>query len=69
MTSFYISLILYITLLYIKSNTLTNNSFAEYYAKNIWSNGNGYDDAANNIFIYYAEKQPEYNRYKEYNWG
>ena len=55
--------------IYIKSNTLTNNSFAEYYAKNIWSNGNGYDDAANNIFIYYAEKQPEYNRYKEHNWG
>ena len=55
--------------IYIKSNTLTNNSFAEYYAKNIWSNGNGYDDAANNIFIYYAEKQPEYNRYKEANWG
>ena len=43
--------------------------FLKYYAKNIWSNGNGYDDAANNIFIYYAEKQPEYNRYKEHNWG
>jgi hypothetical protein len=55
--------------IYIKSNTLTNNSFAKHYAKNIWSNGNGYDDAANNIFIYYAERQPEYNRYKEANWG
>lgn len=55
--------------IYIKSNTLTNNSFAKHYAKNIWSNENGYDDAANNIFIYYAERQPEYNHYKEANWG
>lgn len=53
--------------IFIKSNTLTNNSFSNKYGKNIWSNNNGYDDAVNNIFIYYADKHPYYYMYE--NWG
>lgn len=51
--------------IYIKSNTLTNNSFFRRYGENIWSNNNGY--SWGNVSIYYADKHPYYYMYE--NWG
>ena len=51
--------------IYIKSNTLTNNSFFSRYGENIWSNNNGY--SWGNVSIYYADKHPYYYMYE--NWG
>ena len=51
--------------IYVNSNTKTNNTlfYNNLYHKwsnanywNIWSNGLGYDDAKNNVFVYYSDK-------------
>lgn len=51
--------------LYIKSNTLTNNSFFKEYGREIWENNLGYGDINNNIYIYYADKNEYWRLYKD----
>lgn len=50
--------------LYIKSNTLTNNSFFKEYGKEIWENNLGYGDIKSNIYIYYADKNEYWRLYE-----